>query len=152
MLVTTCLNNAQLCCNVVSRIVQVQQAIRLRHLSLWSHFYSPSSQLDEELESTMAAAQNSTPLAVAKSFLAGIKARDKKTMASLCHPDATACLIREGKPMHTTVANILDRIDFEGAVEQDEVSHDEIEHVDGDFATVWTSYWFYEDGKVSLLF
>jgi len=30
----------------------------------------------------------------------------------------------------------------------DEVSYDEIEHVDGDFASVWTPYKFYEDGKL----
>lgn len=47
------------------------------------------------------------------------------------------------------ISDVLNRIDDSGAIEQDEVSYDEIEHVDGDFATVWTPYRFFEDVKVS---
>jgi hypothetical protein len=89
-----------------------------------------------------------SPLEIAKAFLAGIKNRDKASMRVLCHPEATACLIRDGKPIHITVAGILDRIDDGSSVEMDEVSYDEVEHTDGRFATVWTPYKFYEDGKV----
>ena len=99
---------------------------------------------------TMATSTNtSTPLSTAKTFLAGIKARDKVFMRTVSHPDATACLIREGKPIHILIANVLDLMPDDGKVEMDEVSYDEVEHVDGDFATVWTPYRFYEDGKVS---
>lgn len=91
-----------------------------------------------------------TPLATAKTFLSGIKARNTDLMAHVAHDDATACVIREGKPVHTTIKNILERIDtVDGKVEMDEVSYDEIEHEDGDFATVWTPYRFFEDGKVT---
>lgn len=92
---------------------------------------------------------NATPLATAKTFLAGIGARDKDGMRAVCHPDATACLIRNGQPLHATLASILYRIDDgKNGIEMDEVSYDETEHVDGDFATVWTPYKFYEEGKV----
>jgi ketosteroid isomerase-like protein len=91
----------------------------------------------------------SSPLEVVKAFLAGIKAGDTVAMGKLAHPDATACLIRNGVPLHTTVAVILGRIATVGEdLEMDEVSYSEVEHVDGDFATVWTPYRFYEKGKV----
>ena len=51
--------------------------------------------------------------------------------------------------MHILLANVLDLTPDDVSVEMDEVSYDEVEHVDGDFATVWTPYRFYEDGKVS---
>lgn len=92
---------------------------------------------------------NTTPLAAAKTFLAGIKSRDKDSMRAVSHPDATACLIRNGKPIHTTVEYVLERIGSE-AVEMEEVSYDEVEHVDGLFASVWTPYRSFEDGKACL--
>ena len=52
--------------------------------------------------------------------------------------------------MHILVSNILDLMPDDDSVEMDEVSYDEVEHVDGEFATVWTPYRFYEDGKVGL--
>ena len=69
-------------------------------------------------------------------------------MRSLSHPDATACLIRERKPIHILITNVLELMSDDSNVEMDEVSYDEVEHVDGDFATVWTPYRFFEDGKV----
>ena len=99
----------------------------------------------------MSTPDSSTPKATVITFLEGIKLRDKARMHAVCHPDATACLIREGKPIHLLIANVLDRISDDGGVAMDEVSFDEIERIDGDFATVWTPYKFYEDGKVSAL-
>lgn len=72
-------------------------------------------------------------------------------MRAICHPDATACLIRDGKPMHMLVANILDLMSEDQSVEMDEVSYDEVEHIDGGFATVWTPYQLFEDGKVGTI-
>lgn len=69
-------------------------------------------------------------------------------MRAVVHADATACLIRFGKPIHMTLAQVLERIDEESKVEMDEVSYDEVEHIDGQLASVWTPYKFYEDGKV----
>jgi len=91
---------------------------------------------------------NSTPLATANTFLASIGTRDKASMRAVTHPDATACLIREGKPLHFALADVLKRISDQSDIEMDEVSYDEVEHVDGEFATVWTPYKFYEAGKV----
>lgn len=71
-------------------------------------------------------------------------------MRAVCHPDATACLIRQGKPIYINAAQIVEQVTRDDGVEQDEVSHDEVEHCDGDFATVWTPYRFYVDGKVYL--
>lgn len=93
-------------------------------------------------------ADNFTPTATAITFLKGIKTRNTDQMRAVCHPGGTACLIRDGKPMYITLDDILDRVCKDDGVERDEVSYDEIEHVDGDFATVWTPYRFYEDGKV----
>jgi hypothetical protein len=97
----------------------------------------------------MSPTDNSTPKATAITFLKGIKLRNKEQMRSVCHPDATACLIRQRKPIYLLVANVLDRISDDSGVAMDEVSFDQIEHVDSDFATVWTPYKFYEDGEVS---
>ena len=97
----------------------------------------------------MALQSNSTPLATAKAFLAAIKARDTASMRHMCIPDAPACNIRNGSPILSTIADILDRMDSVPAdVKMDEISHDEIEHIDGAFATVWTPYKFLENGKV----
>ena len=87
------------------------------------------------------------PVKIVKSFLAGIKSRDKDSMRSVCHADATACLIRNGKPLHLPLSKVLDLIPEDG--NEDEVSYDEVTHFYGDFATVWTPYKYYEDGKVS---
>ncbi|KXT08088.1 hypothetical protein AC579_1472, partial [Pseudocercospora musae] len=85
----------------------------------------------------------STPLGVAKAFLAGIKSRDVAAMRALVHADATACLIREQVPRHFEVLDIIESADSE----MDEYSYDEVEHVDDDYAIVWTPYEFVEDGK-----
>lgn len=93
---------------------------------------------------------NSTPLAAAKSFLAAIKTKDVTTMRKLSHPKGTACLIRNGTPTHMSIYEPIDSI---GAAESDldEVSYNEVEHVDGIYATVWTPYRFFEDGKVCVM-
>lgn len=94
---------------------------------------------------------NSTPKATAVAFLQAIKGKNPADMHAVCHPEATACLIRQGKPIYTNVAQILEWVTRDDGTEQDEVSHDEVEHCDGDLATVWTPYKFYVDGKVCVL-
>ena len=71
-------------------------------------------------------------------------------MRAVSLPEATACLIRSGQPVYLHVTDILGKM-ATNDVEMDEVSHDEVEHVDGQFATVWTPYKFYENGKVGLV-
>lgn len=93
---------------------------------------------------------NSTPKATAIAFLKALKPRDAEAMREVCHPNATGCLIRHGKPIHTTMDQILTAVATNDGVERDEVSYDEVEHCDGDFATVWTPYNFYTDGKVCI--
>lgn len=53
--------------------------------------------------------------------------------------------------MHILLVNVLDLISTVSDVEMDEVSYDEIEHIDGDFASVWTPYKFFENGKVRII-
>lgn len=73
-------------------------------------------------------------------------------MRFLYHPDATACLIRQGKPLHILTSDILDKIPDDGEWNEAEVSYHEVEHVDGDFATLWTPYQYFDHGKaISLL-
>lgn len=92
---------------------------------------------------------NSTPLATAKTFLAGIKARNTASVRSICQPGGTVCLIPEGEPRYLLVVDIFDRLIYKNAqAVMDEVSYDDVEHVDGDFATVWTPLRFFLDGKV----
>lgn len=99
----------------------------------------------------MAAPKNTTPKEIAIRFLECIKLRDQDQMRAMYLPGATACLIRDGKPMYLLMDDILDKMNAASVsgLESEEVSYDEIEHVDGDFATVWTPFKFYENGKVS---
>jgi hypothetical protein len=91
---------------------------------------------------------NSTPTATAITFLKAIKVHAADEMREICHPDATACLIRQGKPIHITIERILEWVAKDDGTVQDEVSHDEVEQCDDDFATVWTPYNFYVNGEV----
>ena len=91
---------------------------------------------------------NSTPTETVIAFMQGIKLRNADQMRAICNPNATMCVIRQDKPIYTLVEKVLDRVLEIDGVELDEVSYDEIEHVDGNFATVWTPCRFYEDGKV----
>ncbi|KAK5745529.1 hypothetical protein LTR17_001400 [Elasticomyces elasticus] len=91
---------------------------------------------------------NTTPTSTVKSFLAAIKHHDTALMRAVCHPDATGCLIRDGKPVHTTVAAILQMLDEREDEAMDEISWDEVEHVCGEFASVWAPYKFFSCGEV----
>ncbi|KAK5723709.1 hypothetical protein LTR15_005409 [Elasticomyces elasticus] len=91
---------------------------------------------------------NTTPTSTVKTFLAAIKNHDTARMRAICHPNATACLIRDGQPIYTTVAAILQRLDERKGEQIDEISWDEVEHVCGDFASVWAPYRFFSGGKV----
>ncbi|KAK5741628.1 hypothetical protein LTR17_003833 [Elasticomyces elasticus] len=95
----------------------------------------------------MSTASNTTPTSTVKSFLAAIKHHDTARMRALCHPEATGCLIRNGKPIHTTVAAILQRLDERKDEAMDEISWDEVEHVCGEFASVWAPFKFFSGGK-----
>ena len=92
---------------------------------------------------------NSTPLAAARSFLAAIKTKDVVTMKRLSHPNGTACLIRNGAPTHMSISEPIESIGAADS-ELDEVSYNEVEHIDGIYATIWTPYRFYEDGMVGV--
>ncbi|KAK5682695.1 hypothetical protein LTS10_005824 [Elasticomyces elasticus] len=91
---------------------------------------------------------NTTPTSTVKTFLAAIKSHDTARMRAVCHPNATGCLIRNGEPIHTTVAAILQRLDERKGEAMDEISWDEVEHVCGEFASVWAPYKFFSGGKV----
>ncbi|KAK4978056.1 hypothetical protein LTR42_002432 [Elasticomyces elasticus] len=91
--------------------------------------------------------ENTTPTSTVKTFLAAIKHHDTDRMRDICHPDATGCLIRDGRPVYTTVAAILQRLDERKDEAMEEISWDEVEHVCGDFASVWAPYKFFSGGK-----
>jgi hypothetical protein len=90
----------------------------------------------------------STPLSVYKAFLSGVKAHRTDYMRSLCHAETKICLIRNGKPVYNHVKYILNVLDQMKDKEIEEISYDEVEHVDGQFATVFSPYRFMTDGKV----
>ncbi|KAK5706136.1 hypothetical protein LTR97_001122 [Elasticomyces elasticus] len=92
--------------------------------------------------------ENTTPTSTVKTFLAAIKAHDTDRMRAVCHPNATGCLIRDGKPIYTTVAAILQMLDERKDEAMEEISRDEVEHVCGEFANVWAPYKFFSGGKV----
>ncbi|KAK4958954.1 hypothetical protein LTR10_003752 [Elasticomyces elasticus] len=92
--------------------------------------------------------ENTTPTSTVKTFLAAIKHHDTDRMRDICHPDATGCLIRDGRPVYTTVAAILQRLDERKDEAMEEISWDEVEHVCGDFASVWAPYKFFSGGKL----
>ena len=97
------------------------------------------------------AVPNSSPLDTVKRFLACVRTKDLETMRKMAHPNATACLIRENKPNFKSLAEAIDAL---GHAEQtfEETLWDEIEHADGDYATVWTKFRIERDGEASYLF
>lgn len=92
--------------------------------------------------------QSSSPVATIKTFLACVERKDAVTMRNFIHPQATACLIREGEPRFQSLHAAIDTL--EKAEEKlVETTWDELEHVDGEYATVWASWSMHRDGKVS---
>jgi hypothetical protein len=94
------------------------------------------------------ALRNSSPVETVRAFLACVKTKDVEYMRKAIHPKATACLIREDEPRFISLNEAIDNL---GKAEQEhvEVIWDEVEHVDGDYATVWTKFSIDQDGEAS---
>ena len=96
--------------------------------------------------------QNSTPVETIKTFIASIQTKDTESMRKLIHPQATACLIRP--PSDPRFQTLTAAIEVLAQSEQEfvEESWDEVEHVDGEYATVWARFSIHRDGEASHLF
>ena len=92
--------------------------------------------------------QNSSPVDVVKAFIACIRTKDLEYMRKIIHPKATACLIRENEPHFKALTEAIDTLE---KAEQEfvEVSWDEVEHIDGEYATVWGKFSMHRDGEAS---
>lgn len=93
--------------------------------------------------------QASSPVDVVRAFIACIRTKDLEYMRKLIHPQATACLIRENEPRFQALTEAIDTL---GKAEQKfvEVSWDEVEHIDGEYATVWANFSMHRDGEASI--
>ena len=92
--------------------------------------------------------QNSSPVDAVKAFIACIRTKDLQYMRKIIHPKATACLIRENEPRFLALTEAIDALEkAEG--EFVEVSWDEVEHIDGEYATVWATFSMHRDGEAS---
>ncbi|KAL9034378.1 MAG: hypothetical protein Q9214_007071, partial [Letrouitia sp. 1 TL-2023] len=83
--------------------------------------------------------QNTSPVDVVKAFIACIRTKDLEHMRKIIHPKATACLIRENEPRFQTLTEAIERLE-KAEEELVEASWGEVEHVDGEFATVWAAF------------
>ena len=92
--------------------------------------------------------QNSSPVDVVKAFIACIRTKDLEYMRKIIHPKATACLIRENEPRFQALTEAIDTLE-KAEQELVEVSWDEVEHIDGEFATVWANFSMHRDGEAS---
>ncbi|KAI4212704.1 MAG: hypothetical protein LQ351_004595, partial [Letrouitia transgressa] len=92
--------------------------------------------------------QISSPLDVVKAFIACIARRDLESMRKIIHPKATACLIRENEPRFKLLSEAIDTLE---KAEQEfvEASWDEVEYIDGEYATVWAKFSIHQDGAGS---
>ncbi|KAJ7763465.1 hypothetical protein B0H16DRAFT_1414194 [Mycena metata] len=88
-------------------------------------------------------------LAVAENFLRGIGARDKDLMLAQILPSGGATLLRNGRPIFTTLAGVVERIPFDHPKEISEIiSGQPTILVDRDLAMAWTPYEFLIDNVV----
>ncbi|KAJ7495156.1 hypothetical protein FB451DRAFT_1019656 [Mycena latifolia] len=88
-------------------------------------------------------------LAVAETFLLGIEKRDKALMLTQILPAGGAVLMRDGAPMFTTLAGVVERIPFDHPKSISEIISDQPTiFVDRDIAMAWTPYEFHIDGKI----
>ncbi|KAI9696642.1 MAG: hypothetical protein M1820_008091 [Bogoriella megaspora] len=94
--------------------------------------------------------QHSSPVGLVKAFLACVKTKDAAYMRQVIHPKATACLIRENEPRFQTLNEAIDTLE-KAEQELMEVSWDEVEHIDGQYATVWTKFSIHRDGVLHQL-
>lgn len=89
------------------------------------------------------------PLQTVKAFLACVKTKDVQHMREFAHPDATACLIGEGEPRFMALDEAIERLaKAEGQLVEE--IWDEVEHRDGDYATVWSTFSIHGDGQVGV--
>lgn len=92
--------------------------------------------------------QNSTPVETIQGFLACVERKDAENMRKYIHAKGTACLIRQNEPRFMTLHESIDNL--EKATEKFvETIWDEVEHRDGDYATVWTKFRITRDGQAS---
>lgn len=91
-------------------------------------------------------AHHASPVEAVKAFLACVKTKDMENMRRSTHPNATACLIREGQPRFQALTEAIDRL---GTTKDElvEDTWDEIEHVDGEYAIVWTNFSIHRNGQ-----
>ncbi|KAJ9606355.1 hypothetical protein H2200_009316 [Cladophialophora chaetospira] len=92
--------------------------------------------------------QDSTPIALVKAFLSCVKTKDAASMRALIHPKATAVLIRDDEPRFQTLDDAIDTLE-KADQELVEVTWDEVEHIDGGYATVWTNFSIHSNGKAT---
>lgn len=90
-----------------------------------------------------------TPTATIRAFLDCVRRKDGTSMRKLCHPNATAVLIRHDEPRFQTLNEAIERLE-QTPQQLVEETWDEIEHVDGQYATVWTNFSIHMEGKASL--
>ncbi|MCX4163610.1 MULTISPECIES: nuclear transport factor 2 family protein [Paraburkholderia] len=81
-------------------------------------------------------------------FLDGIQARDKEAMLRLVLPDGGATLLRNGQPLHMSMRAVIERIEFDAAIEMIESIHDPLVLIDSDIAMAWTPYEFHMNGAL----
>jgi hypothetical protein len=90
----------------------------------------------------------SSPVEVVRAFIACVSTKDMDSMRKLIHPKAAACLIRGNEPEFKPLSEAIDALG--NAPQQfEETSWDEVEHIDGDYATVWASFKIQRDGEAS---
>lgn len=91
--------------------------------------------------------QNSSPVDAVKAFIGCIRTKDLESMRKIIHPNATACLIRENEPRFLALTEAIDALK-KADEEFVEVSWDEVEHIDGEYATVWAAFSMHRDGEL----
>ncbi|KAJ6632222.1 hypothetical protein B0H10DRAFT_8440 [Mycena sp. CBHHK59/15] len=88
-------------------------------------------------------------LNVAEKFLEGIGTRNKKLMLEQILPSGGATLLRNGSPIFTTLAGVVDRIPFDHPKEiAENITGQPVVFVDQDIAMAWTPYEFLIDNAV----
>ncbi|KAJ7457390.1 hypothetical protein FB451DRAFT_1564237 [Mycena latifolia] len=88
-------------------------------------------------------------LAVAEKFLLGVGTRDKNLMVEQILPSGAAALLRNGAPIFTTLAGVVERIPFDHPKDIAEIiSGQPTIFVDRDIAMAWTPYEFWIDHAI----
>jgi hypothetical protein len=88
-------------------------------------------------------------LAVAETFLSGICLRDKALMLAQVLPAGGATLLRNGVPLHMTLAGVVERLPFDWPQKMSEpIVGTPVVLIDRDIAMAWTPYEFWMDGNL----